>query len=131
MHPEYASTAFRVPARPEAWPRSFVIVTAWATTGEQWPPEANAAATARLESVLGGIGAWHWPITGYSPRTGHAEPGWAVELDLEAGLMLGREFVQHAIFEVVDDVLRVWACDTDPPAGQVLGRFATRVHVAP
>ncbi|MFM1885170.1 MAG: hypothetical protein RL026_327 [Pseudomonadota bacterium] len=130
MHPEYAWTAFRVDALPAAWPRSFIIITGWATTGEQWTAAANAAANARLEAVLGAIGAWSWPITGYSPRTGHAEPGWAVELDLEAGLSLGREFVQQAIFEVVDDLLRVWACDTDPPDGQLLGRFSSRVGIA-
>jgi Protein of unknown function (DUF3293) len=129
MHEAYAQTHFRVDNLPERWPERFIIITAWATTGQQWSPSANAAADRRLEAVLAGIGAWHWRITGYSPQTGHAEPGWAVELDLEAGLMLGREFVQHALYEVVDDLLRVWLCEGAQPAGQLLGRFASRVRI--
>ncbi len=41
FHPAYFKTRFRVEQLPSSWPESFVIVTAYATTGEQWSDAEN------------------------------------------------------------------------------------------
>jgi hypothetical protein len=47
---------------------------------------------------------------GYDTVTGLAEPGWALEVDLETGDGLGREFRQDAIYQVEGDRLVVVTC---------------------
>ena len=44
MHPAYFDTRFRVESLPETWPEQFVILAAWATTGQQWTRAQNEAA---------------------------------------------------------------------------------------
>ena len=39
-------------------------------------------------------------ITGYDPATGHAEPGWAIEIGFDEAVDLGLRFQQDAIFWV-------------------------------
>ena len=80
VSPVYFGTHFRVPASVPDWPPEFVIVTAYATTGERWTAAENEAADRRLTEELRLLGVWTARITGYSPQTGHAEPGWAAVL---------------------------------------------------
>lgn len=110
FHPAYFATRFRVEQPVPAWPSAFVIVTAYATTGEQWPAEKNARADEALRQRLEALGVWHWRITGYDPATGHAEAGWAVAASVPDGIALGRAFRQDAIFAVAGDRLSVVSC---------------------
>jgi hypothetical protein len=110
---------------PVAWPARFVIVTAWATTGERWSGAENQAADAHLSERLRLAGHAPIRVTGYSPATGHAEAGWAVELGLEESLGIGRDFRQHAIYAVEGDALRVLRC-ADALAAPV-GSFRERL----
>lgn len=108
-------------------PRSFAIITAYATTGEDWPQERNLAADRRLEEQLDATGHWRRRLTGYSPTTRHAEPGWAVALAFEAACDLGKAFLQDAIYFVEDATLTVSFCDHR--RGRVIvGPFQTRLH---
>lgn len=109
VHPEYLKVRFRGGDEVE-WPPSFVIITAFATTGEVWADKENREADFRMKAALEERGVWHWRLTGYSPETGHAEPGWAVELGLEEGLKVGRRFLQDAIYHVEGDRLTVVLC---------------------
>lgn len=111
MHPAYFETNFRVEDVAAEWPSQFVIVTAHATTGEIWDASQNDQADERLQRVLADRGVWIRRITGYSPTTGHAEPGWAVALDWSAGCNLGADFAQDAIYYVDGDTLYVTHCD--------------------
>ena len=119
MHPAYFETCFRIDLSGEIgplggaveWPRQFVIVTAYATTGEVWDAKRNVEADQRLRESLEKQSVWMRRITGYSPTTGHAEPGWAVALDWQTGCALGQAFAQDAIYCVVDDTLYVTHCD--------------------
>ena len=52
MHPAYFETRFRTPDVVAEWPREFVILSAYQTTGEQWPQERNFAADRELEQCL-------------------------------------------------------------------------------
>jgi hypothetical protein len=87
-------------------------VTAYATTGERWSDAANASANRHLVDRVVRSGLWHWPITGSSPTTGHAEPGWGSELDGESAGGWGGDFLQDAIYFVAGDELFVSHCDT-------------------
>jgi len=42
-------------------------------------------------------------ITGFSPSTGHAEPGWAVALPLVECRAIGNRYYQDAIYSVEGD----------------------------
>lgn len=125
FHPAYFATHFRVAAPMPAWPPAFVIVTAYATTGEQWTDEENRQANAALLRLIERRGVWHHEITGYDPHTGHAEPGWAMALSVEDGAALGREFRQDAIYVVQHDALRVVSCHK--PAQAAVGSFRGRI----
>ena len=72
------------------------------------------------------LDAWHAPITGYDPATGHAEPGWAIAVPLSRGLQLGQAFRQDAIFAVELGCLSVHSCVS--PAYAEIGPFLTRVE---
>lgn len=128
FHPAYFTTRFRVEPLPPSWPASFVIVTAYATTGEQWSDEENERADATLRRRLGELGVWIARITGFDPATGHTEPGWAVEIDLATGVGLGREYLQDAIFHVEGDRLAVVSCAEQDVAE--VGGFRERVDPA-
>jgi len=125
--PVYFDVRFRATG-PAAWPARFVIVTAWATTGERWTDAENHRADAALLGPILELGATPIRVTGYGPATGHAEPGWAIDLDPDAALRLGREFRQHAIYAVDDDVLRVLRC-ADARAATV-GHFRERLDLS-
>ena len=71
----YHETRFRLPRPVASWPAHFGLITGYATTGEIWPEERNQKANAKLEQQLSASGCWMTPVTGYSPTTGHAEPG--------------------------------------------------------
>ena len=100
LHPGYFLIRFRVDAwiaelhgtTADVWPDAFVVVTAYATTGEQWSAARNGQAHAALRAQLESEGVWYQPITGYDPGTGHAEPGYAVAISLNDGVSLGRAF---------------------------------------
>lgn len=114
MHPEYFQVRFRAPAHGEPWPRRFVILTAYAPTGTSWTEKENRDADRRLEEALRarlGEGGSIRRITGFSPTTGHAEPGWAAPLPFDDACDLGDRFLQDALYVVRDDRLFVSYCD--------------------
>jgi hypothetical protein len=53
MNPVYLETQIRCPQLPERWPTAFAILTGYATTGEAWSPERNAAADQAMQRDLG------------------------------------------------------------------------------
>lgn len=130
MHPEYFQVRFRTPRHAEPWPRRFVILTAYATTGTSWTDEENLDADRRLEealrSRLGEEGEIR-RITGFSPATGHAEPGWASPLPFEEACDLGVRFLQDALYVVRDDRLFVSYCD-ERRALVPVGSFVERLE---
>ena len=111
FHPEYFETRFRTDQPVDSWPDDFVIVTAYATSGETWSDEENAAADRALDAELRQRGGWLVRITGYSPTSGHAEPGWAFEMSLPEAIALGQRFKQDAIWSVENGALTVVKCE--------------------
>ena len=129
MHPAYFETHFRTHGHDAEWPPEFVIISAYATTGEQWPVERNVAADQELEAQLRKQSTWLRRVTGYSPITGHAEPSWAAVLPFDVACDLGARFHQDAIYHVADDVLSVSYCDGRRQLVRV-GRFRERLSAA-
>lgn len=112
----YARTRFRLEAPIGRWPDAFAMVTGYATTGETWPPERNAAADRALLAELRRRTGWLTRITGYDPAPEGpgeplSEPGWAVVLPFEETCDLGQRFLQTAIYWVEGDALSVSYCD--------------------
>jgi hypothetical protein len=130
MHSAYFETHFDAHGFAGPWPREFVIITACATTGEQWSRTRNETANQELERELERMNLWRQRVTGYSPSTGHAEPGWAVELSYPDACDLGRKFHQDAIYHVSDDHLTVSHCDERREKIPV-GTFQERLHRMP
>lgn len=126
MNSAYLETRFRSSDPSIDWPLEFVIIAAYATTGETWSPKQNMAADKALAAALQARGIWHVRVEGYSPLTGHAEPSWAAEVSVEEGRRLGRMFRQHAIFYVSGDQLSVSLCSGEAPAVE-LGSFRSRL----
>ena len=108
-------------------PDKFAIITAYATTGENWSDKENKDADRRLMKTLRSYKVWMTRITGYSPSSGHSEPGWAVDIDLENSCNLGNWFKQDAIYYVKNDKLFVSYCDSRRALVPV-GSFSDRLN---
>ena len=111
MHPAYFDTRFLVADSAEAWPQAFAIISAYATTGEEWPLAKNQAADQELELELQRRSPWLRRLTGYSPNSGHAEPSWAAAIPLAEACDIGLRFLQDAVYYVADGRLSVSYCD--------------------
>ena len=128
MHPVYFTTRFRTTEPNINWPDAFAIITAFQTTGEEWPEAQNQEADARLLAVIHETGRWHRRLTGFSPDTGHAEPGWAVEISFDEACLIGEKFLQDAIFFVECDTLFVSHCMAEHRMKIYVGSFIERIY---
>jgi N-acetylneuraminic acid mutarotase len=107
---EYKSTVFQYQDFPADWPKSFAILTAYATTGETWTDEQNKDADQKLESELRKGGHRIHRISGYSKDLKTHEEGWAVVMDLKTAWNLAVKYKQVALFYYQnDDLLLVYA----------------------
>lgn len=108
----YFETHFGVLDFVPEWPENFIIITAYATTGKQWTDAQNDRADSDLMEVLRTKEGMIGRITGFSPTTGHAEPGWAAQMTWQDACDLGLQFRQDAIYVVKNDHLFVTFCDS-------------------
>jgi hypothetical protein len=102
---DYKSTVFEYQDFPADWPKSFAILTAYATTGETWTPEQNIEADRQLEAELRKGGHRIHRISGYSKDLKTHEEGWAVVMDLKKAWDLAVKYKQVALFYYVNDEL--------------------------
>ena len=105
MNPIYLETRFKRDGendltfdKLESLPHEFAIITAYATTGEEWPDARNNEADKQLKTYLDSQFSCVKRITGYSSSTGHAEPGWLVNCSFAQGCDIGLFFKQDAIY---------------------------------
>lgn len=127
LHTAYFQVRFRIDGPEPLWPERFAIITAYATTGETWTEARNREADDRLHKELLERGLKPIRITGYDPATGHAEPGWTVEVPLDEALLLGRSYLQDAIFWVEEGHVHVVSCGPGHDCG-VIGMFAVQAE---
>ena len=111
MPPEYMETHFAGDSAVHDWAQAFAIITAYATTGQCWSAAENKQADRNLQVFLDTHGLESYRISGYSPTTGHAEPGWAVAVELAEACAIGLHFKQDAIYYVDCGNLFVSYCD--------------------
>ena len=111
MNPEYFKTRFRTTENQVLFPEVFVIITVYPTTGETWDPSKIEEADQKLEEELKFRKTWIIRIEGYSPETGHAEPGWGTTMPIDEACEIGLRYRQDAIFHVKNDLLSVTYCD--------------------
>ena len=111
MNPEYFKTRFRTTENLVHFPEEFVIITAYPTTGETWDPSKTEEADQKPEEELKFRNTWIIRIEGYSPETGHAEPGWGTTMPIDDACEIGLRYRQDAIFHVKNDLLSVTYCD--------------------
>jgi len=123
----FASTVFLGEPLPADWPDSFVVVTAWETTGESWSRERNEAADEALRQALERVGLRHHRVIGASPDLVHQEPSWAVDMSKESADELAEHFLQVAFFAVERGQLFVVPTGL-PDAAVPLGPWAERVR---
>jgi Protein of unknown function (DUF3293) len=128
FHPAYFETRFRTPVVIHDWPAELAIITAWPTTDESWSDDLSRAADQRLAAELRALGVWMVRITGYSPTTDHAEPGWAAALPFHQACDIGIKFQQDAIYYVSENALWVSHCDSREER-MLVGEFRERVEV--
>ncbi len=129
MPPFYFETHFRWEEPWADWPEAFAIITAYATTGEKWTDVENQEADRALEKALRQRAQWVRRLTGFSPTTNHAEPGWAVAIGFDPACETGCKFRQDAIYYVTADTLYVSFCDKSRRELREIGRFRARVHL--
>jgi hypothetical protein len=95
-----------LPAEPPVF-----VVTAFNPGGVERARAANDADEARLEQELAAAGMTFWPADGRSRDRSWWEPGVAiVGVDRDAACSLGHRFGQLAVYEIVDDEVRVVRC---------------------
>ena len=129
MQLDYFETRFKIEPPVDRLPDQFAILTAYQTTGEQWTLERNQEATMRLEDELQKLGVLLGPVIGYSPRTGHAEPGFVALLSFEQACNLGQRYQQDAVYFIRSGMLFVSHCDHRRAFNPVT-QFLERVDVA-
>jgi hypothetical protein len=123
--PEYFDALFIPDEADVGWPAEFWVITACdpyssGATGN------DAAATRALAERLKLLGVWQTPVRGTSPDRRHTEASFAIAgLERAGVLALGREFLQNAVFHVVEDALSVVACadGKEAPAGSFRARI--------
>jgi hypothetical protein len=130
MTPVYFDTRFKLGLPLADLPDSFAIITAHATSGEVWTAEDNNTASETLRAELASSGQLIGTITGYSPLTQHAEPGYAAALEFEEACKIGARFKQDAIFYVSSGTLFVSHCDHRRSLKPIT-QFAKRADLEP
>ena len=111
MTPAYFDTRFKLGLPLTELPESFAIITAYATTGEVWTAADNLNASETLRDELKRGEKLLGTITGYSPITLFAEPGFTAALEFEEACDIGVRFKQDAIYFVSSGTLFVSYCD--------------------
>ncbi len=127
MHPAYFESRFHID-RDLGFPREFAILSAHATTGEQWSDAKNREADRSLRNRLVDLGCTPIRIVGYSTSSEHAEPSWITSLGFDLACDIGNQYLQDALYYVIDDELYVSHCDQR--RGLIfVGPFRARVGV--
>ncbi|MGX9460862.1 DUF3293 domain-containing protein [Shewanella sp. A14] len=107
----------------------FAIVTAHNPCGSLLSPSQNRLLDRQLQSKIQQYNRPYRSLIGAAPDLSHMEKSWAIFIDKEQALELGREFNQHAIYYVNKGLLSLVGC-VDSMLGEVdMGMFNHRLHL--
>ena len=82
-----------------------------------------------LQSKIQQYNSPYRALVGAAPDLSHMEKSWAVFIDKEQALELGREFNQHAIYYVKQGMLSLVACNDAIMPEVDMGVFNHRLHL--
>lgn len=102
INPNYLQTVFQTKACPPGWPNCFAVVTACNPNGVFQAEFENQKLDEAFRAELEKKNISYYRVTGGSPDFCHAEPGFAVAVDLDTSLALARQWQQEAIFWIED-----------------------------
>jgi hypothetical protein len=106
---EYQSTHFLFTQRlSHDFP--FAIVTAHNPRGSRLSPSQNRLLDRQLQFKIQQYNRPYRALIGAAPDLSHMEKSWAIFIDKEQAVELGREFNQHAIYYVNQGLLSLIAC---------------------
>ncbi|GGP63415.1 hypothetical protein GCM10009347_31780 [Shewanella algicola] len=125
---DYQSTHFLLTQRlSHDYP--FAIVTAHNPHGLLLTPSQNRLLDRQLQFKIQQYKSPYRSLIGAAPDLSHMEKSWAIFIDKEQALELGREFNQHAIYYVNQGRLSLVACvDTVMPEIE-MGIFNHRLRL--
>ncbi|MCL1113440.1 MULTISPECIES: DUF3293 domain-containing protein [Shewanella] len=125
---EYQSTQFLFTQRLSCdFP--FAIITAHNPSGLLLSPSQNRLLDRQLQSKIQQYNSPYRALVGAAPDLSHMEKSWAVFIDKEQALELGREFNQHAIYYVKQGMLSLVACNDAIMPEVDMGVFNHRLHL--
>ncbi|WP_144214523.1 DUF3293 domain-containing protein [Shewanella donghaensis] len=108
---------------------SFAIITAHNPFGSILAPCQNRLLDGKLQRKIQQYNSPYRSLIGAAPDLSHMEKSWAVFIEKEQALDLGREFKQHAIYYVDNGVLSLLACGDAPDKEVLIGEFGKRSKV--
>lgn len=126
LPPEYTQTVFESSLPAGECPEQFAIVTAYNPDGNSGARAENQRRDRALREILESRERSYSRVTGCSPDGSHREPGYAIQITLDAAIALGRELQQKAVFWISNDQLSVVSCATHNSI--VLGSFGARLR---
>jgi hypothetical protein len=126
LPPEYLGTVFLLDRPADSLPGSFAIITAWNPMHQATDASENELRDGELKERLVQRGFPHFRATGCAPDLSHLEPGWAITMDAEEALALGREFRQLAVWWISGDDL--FLVDCADGGHELVGSFRGRVR---
>lgn len=108
MKEEYTQTQFTIGLVESPIPLHFFIVTGHNPFGRVAPDEENGEMNEILRQQLANAGWMFFGVTGHCED--HAEDGYGIVCSREDAILLGQEFQQDAIYEVLDDQVLLVDC---------------------
>ncbi|MCT7940761.1 MULTISPECIES: DUF3293 domain-containing protein [Shewanella] len=125
---DYQKTEFLL-TQPLSNDFSFAIVTAHNPLGSVLTPSQNRLRDRALQSKILEYRSPYRCLIGAAPDLSHMEKSWAIFIDKDQALELGREFGQHAIYYVNQGLLSLIAC-FEPHRDEVpMGLFHQRLKL--
>jgi len=107
----------------------FAIVTAHNPLGTRLSPSQNRLLDRQLQSKIQQYNRPYRALVGAAPDLSHMEKSWAIFIDKEQAVELGREFNQYAIYYVNRGLISLIAClDTIEPE-VAMGAFNHRLRL--
>ncbi|GGB54426.1 DUF3293 domain-containing protein [Shewanella inventionis] len=107
----------------------FAIVTAYNPSGLLLTPSQNRLLDRQLQSKIQQFNSPYRALIGAAPDLSHMEKSWAVFIDKEQALELGKAFNQHAIYYVEQGLLSLVACNDSKMPEVELGVFNHRLRL--
>ncbi|UJF21792.1 DUF3293 domain-containing protein [Shewanella sp. OMA3-2] len=106
---------------------SFAIITAYNPLGCLLTPSQNRLLDRELQLKILQYQSPYRSLMGIAPDFSHVEKSWAVFIDKNQAVELGREFKQHAIYYVNQGLLSLVACFDQHKDEIQLGAFNQRL----